>query len=342
MKYLLLPFSWLFGLITWLRNKAYDRGLLKVYHSGLKSIVIGNLQVGGAGKTPMTAWLYQHLSAQYNIAILSRGYGRKTKGLIKADEFSRPDDIGDEPYWYHENLKVAQVIVSEDRSKGMRFLESTPAELVLLDDAYQHRAFGADVYLLLSDFNKPYFKDYPMPLGRMREYRTGDKRADFIVFTKCHPELDLEEKIRYINACNPLDHQEVYFTCTRPGNPLPLKGGRGFADIAKQSVLAVSGLANADDFHRSLEELQLPIEKMEFGDHHHYTSRDIDQVLKSLKKGGVVICTEKDAVKLRQSELLQLIPENLFFVLPIETEFLFGESGKFLHSLKKRLSEKRK
>ncbi len=176
-KYLLMPFGWLYGSIASLRNRLYDRKVFESYESALKTIVIGNLQVGGSGKTPHTALLYNFLKGQYKIGILSRGYGRKTRGLQVADDTSDAGQIGDEPLWYHKTLTGAKVVVAESRKAGLQYLEQQGLNLVLLDDAYQHRAVTCTINLLLTDYHLPYYNDHVMPYGRLREWKTGDKRA---------------------------------------------------------------------------------------------------------------------------------------------------------------------
>lgn len=339
LKFLLLPFSWLYGFITFLRNKAYDRKFFKSYHSDLNTIVVGNLQVGGAGKTPMTAYLFHLLGGGADIAILSRGYGRKSKGLFFANEQSSPNEIGDEPYWYHHVLKAPKVVVSESRSAGLKFLEKANVKNVILDDAYQHRAIQADVYLLLSEYAHPYYKDYPLPYGRLREYRTGDKRADFIIFTKCPPDLNIEKKIAMISKCNPADHQQVFFTTLKYGALNPVKGDRQIVKGEYKRIIAVSGIASTSSFLDHCKEMSPSVIEKSFGDHHDYNEADIKAINELLDNETIAVCTEKDMVKL-QSNWLHLIPENKYYSLPVETSFLFHEDQKFAHSLNKCLKEK--
>lgn len=301
--------------------------------------MVGNLQVGGAGKTPMTAYLYKLLGAGSHTAILSRGYGRESKGLLFANENSNPKDIGDESYWYYNVLKAPKVVVSESRSTGLKFLEKANVRNVILDDAYQHRAIQADVYLLLSEFANPYYKDYPMPYGRLREYRTGDKRADFIIITKCPPNLSIEKKIEMIGKCNPADHQEVFFTTLKYGSLRPIKGNHQVTKGEFNRIIAVSGIASTQSFLNHCKELAPQVMDKSFGDHHKYSETDIKEINGLLDNDTIVICTEKDMVKI-QSEWMSLLPENKYYSLPVETGFLFQEDLKFAHSLNKCMKEK--
>lgn len=339
MKFLLLPFSWLFGVLTYIRNWLYNRGYLSSYKSSIKSIVIGNLQVGGAGKTPMTAYLFDELKSHFKIAVLSRGYGRKTKGLQVANTTSSSSDIGDEPKWYVENLEGSTVVVSEKRQLGLQYLESTSTNLVLLDDAYQHRAITADCYLLLSEYSNPYFKDYPMPYGRMREYRTGDKRAHAIIITKCPIALSLQEKIDFIKQINPLDGQEVYFTSLQAFKPVGLKGDKVFIENDYHTIIALSGIANPASFIEMCQVFGKTVIEKSFKDHHTYSRQDISEIESMLSPGVCVICTEKDAVKLREKGLYEFISENTYFTMPVRPYFLFDEANKFKQFILRKISK---
>lgn len=334
MRFLLLPLSYLYGAIAALRNLLYDKGIFKSYQSPLKTVVVGNLQVGGSGKTPMTAWLYEYLSPNYSTAILSRGYGRSTKGLQVAGASSTADSIGDEPLWYYQHLPKVQVVVSEKRQLGLQYLESTSTELVLLDDAFQHRAITANVYLMLSEYSRPYYTDYPMPYGRLREYRHGVKRAHGIVITKCPAQLSLEEKISIIKAINPDEHQSVFFTGLKAGAPIGLKGADVFNVENFDRIIALSGIASHASFHAFCQSFGLPVEVQAYGDHHHYTEADVQAVLKLVSARTCIICTEKDAVKLKSTTLSSLLPENTVFSLPVRPYFLFEEEDKFKRFLK--------
>lgn len=329
MKFLFLPFSWIYGALTWLRNKLYDKGVLPVYHSPLSSIVIGNLQVGGSGKTPMTAYLYKLFSPVYATAILSRGYGRKTSGLIEADAEADAQTIGDEPLWYYQTLPGVRVVVSESRKKGMQYLEQTPVKLVLLDDAYQHRSFEGNVKIVLSDFQNPYFSDFPLPFGRMREYRSGDKRADIIIMTKCPAGMSLQEKIAAIQRINPLDHQAVFFTALNAGTPYALKGNLPFPALQIKRAIALSGIAGPESFRLICVQFTSDLETLSFRDHHNYSIADMQSLLARMGDDAIVFTTEKDAVKLKAESLIGILPENRVFVVPVQPVFLFQETERF-------------
>jgi tetraacyldisaccharide 4'-kinase len=345
MRFLLFPFSWIYGFVTYVRNKLYDQGVFASYKAGIRTIVIGNLQVGGAGKTPMTAFLFKYLSADYNTAILSRGYGRKTRGLIEAGVKSSAREIGDEPVWYKRTLDNATVVVAEKRKEGLQYLEQGDTSLVLLDDAYQHRSVTCDIYLLLTDYHTPYYRDFPLPAGRLREYRTEDKRADIIVVTKCPETMTLQDKVDRIQSINPYDYQHVFFTSVKPGRPYLLKGNKDAGTIRYNKIIAMSGIANPGSFVQSCKQFNRAVEALSFRDHHAYTLQDIDKAKSLAGNETIIMITEKDAVKLSDPQLLAAIPDNLFMVLPIEVGFLFGEENKFreiIAELLKHPSDKEK
>ncbi len=342
LKFLLLPFSWLFGFITWTRNKLYDKGILSTYRSTLNTIVIGNLQVGGSGKTPLTAYLSALLKNDFQIAILSRGYGRKSSGLIVAHDGLDADEIGDEPMWYHRNLENVKVIVSESRKKGLQYLENTETELVLLDDAFQHRAITGDISIILSEYASPYYRDYPMPYGRMREFRTGDKRADIIILSKCPAEITLQEKIDCIHRINPLDHQSVFFTSLISSEPISLKGNKTLKELSYKRIIALSAIASPDSFYKICRQYAPEIIEAGFKDHHYFTVSEIKSVLEKLDADTVVFCTEKDAVKLQSEPLFSILPADKIFALPVKPAFLFGEAEKFNSLIKGMLYRKSK
>ncbi len=336
MRFILYPFAFLFGVVVSFRNYLYDVGILKSYKSTLKSIGIGNLQVGGSGKTPMTAYLYQLLKDTETIAILSRGYGRVTKGLIEADDQSTPSTIGDEPMWYHKNLKEAKVVVSEKRLAGLKLLEKTDVTLVLMDDVFQHRAVEPDIQILLTEYRKPYYKDYLMPVGRLRESRHYADRADFVVVTKCPQNLSKEERKSIAERIKAVPNELVMFTGLEYGTPYVLKGKINFEDSRHVKVIALSGLADPTDFIHQCRQFG-EVQAVSFPDHYKFTRKDIEKVNALLSQNAVVICTEKDAVKLQDSSLSDLIINDKYFALPVKPKLLNFKDEELLSLLKDTL-----
>lgn len=325
MRFLLFPLALLFDLITTIRNFLFDKGFLKCYSSKLKTIVIGNLQVGGTGKTPHTALFYDWFKSEYNIAILSRGYGRKSKGLVLADDKSSAQTIGDEAFWYYNNLKSAKVVVSESRTNGLKFLEQGPSELVLLDDAFQHRKIKGHVNIVLSDFGLLYYNDWLMPVGRLRESRRGVKRANIIIITKCPIDLTATQKQEIIQKINPQVHQKVFFSSIEYSEIYPLKGHRALKELPFQQIFGLSSIAKPELFIKELKKIKASVVELKYNDHHDYSINDIQNIINRLKDNDVIITTEKDAVKLQEQNIYQLLPENKVYVLPIKTNILFNE-----------------
>ena len=207
---------------------------------------------------------------------------------------------------------------------------------MLLDDAYQHRAITADIYLMLSEYSNPYFKDYPMPYGRLREYRSGDKRADCVIMTKCPADLSIEDKVSTIQAINPSDKQAVFFTGLKANLPQCINGTVEFNVADFDTIIALSGIASPDSFVAFCQSFGKPVNVHTFKDHHHYTSNDIQNVLKQIDARTVIVCTEKDAVKLSEPDLLNLFPSGQLFSLPVRPYFLFDEEEKFRKFLKSK------
>lgn len=332
MKFLLLPFSWLYGIITQIRNLIYQRGILKSYKSSLKTICIGNLQVGGTGKTPLTAYIYQWLSQYHTTAILSRGYGRNTKGLLIADQNSSAKSIGDEPFWYYSELKCPNVVVSESRTKGLKKIEDTcPINtVVLLDDAFQHRAVNCDHNIVLTPYFNPYYKDKMLPYGRLREYKTNIKRAQTIIVTKCPADLTFQEKIDFIHNINPFEHQSVYFTSIFYEKPRNINKINDLDfSISNYVIKPLCSIANPFIFIKQCEKYGELSNPLVYKDHFTYDSNELNNIFSSLKKDEIIITTEKDEVKIKDFLSNNIELSKKVFVLPIKIQFLFNEETEF-------------
>lgn len=332
MRLLLLPFAWLYGLIVLVRNLLYDLSVFKSYQSRLKTICIGNLQVGGSGKTPMTAYLYELFKDSEKIAVLSRGYGRKTKGLIQADASSVAETIGDEPLWYYKNLKTAKVVVSEKRALGLQFLESTDTTLVLLDDAMQHRAVKCNLNILLTEYRKPFYKDHLMPVGRLREMTSGAERAQVVVVTKCPGNIREEEMNVMRRRLKKIGNELVFFSTLSYGRPYALKGTAQIGQ-SPAKVFALCGLANPADFLEQCRQYAQVVPCV-FRDHYNYRRQDIEKINALLGPEDIVICTEKDAVKLMDAALSDLVMEDRYFAWPVAPEILGYGKQEFKQIIK--------
>ncbi len=336
-KFLLFPLALLFNAITKVRNYCYDHQFFKTYQSTLKTVGIGNLQVGGSGKTPFTAWLFNEFKSDYKIGILSRGYGRKTKGLIHANQTSSAQTIGDEPFWYLQHLPEVEVVVAEKRKLGLQYYEKSKVELVLLDDAFQHRAVQLDVQIVLTEYGNLYFNDTLLPVGRLRESINGINRANIIVVTKCPPTMGLDEKQQLIQKINSSKHQSVFFTCIQYQTIRSIKGSANLSELNVQKVIALSSIANPQLFINELKSQFSQVEAKSFPDHFNYSVKEIAMLIDSLDAQTIVITTEKDESKLLNATLLNLLPENKFWVLPLKTEIMFGEKERLLETIKQKL-----
>ncbi|WAC09266.1 tetraacyldisaccharide 4'-kinase [Dyadobacter pollutisoli] len=299
-KTALTPFSWVYGFITTLRNLFYDIGLFSSTKVPQFVISTGNLTVGGTGKTPVVEYLTNLLSSATPLAILSRGYGRETRGFIQADADATAATIGDEPLQYFTKFgKKVTVAVCENRVKGALEINRTHPEsrLLLLDDAYQHRAIRRDINLLLNDYNRPFYNDLPFPAGRLRETRKGANRADAVIVTKCPPSIDGNQRaqirgeiLKYAKPETP-----VFFAFTDYAGPLNYEG----RPVSLKNVKMVAGIANPAPFAAYLEGRFDVVDKMIFPDHHNYSESDLQGLIKYLKNDTFVVTTEKDMVKLK-------------------------------------------
>jgi tetraacyldisaccharide 4'-kinase len=327
-KSVLTPLSWLYGLITDLRNLLYDLQMLPSRKPAQFTICIGNLAVGGTGKTPVTEYLVRLLRSNFQIAILSRGYGRKTKGFLLADNTCSAADIGDEPLQYFAKFKEKTVVaVSENRVKGAEqiHLRHPGINMLLLDDAYQHRAITPDLKLLLSDFNRPFYKDLPFPAGLLRETRHGAGRADAIIITKCPASLTKTDKDAIIKNVLKYSRSKapVFFSAIKYAEPVRYDG----TPVQLKNVKLVAGIANPDTFVTYLRQHLNVIDEIIFPDHHNYSSDDLERLIKYLKNDTFVVTTEKDMVKLKPLAEKSGVTSRFAYV-PIAVDF-GNDTGRF-------------
>lgn len=316
LRKILFPFAVLYGLITQFRNFLYDIGILKSYSFNIPILVVGNLSVGGTGKTPQIEYLIRLLSEHYTIATLSRGYKRQSKGFVLADETSTAAILGDEPFQFYKKFPNIQVAVDVDRKNGIEKLlsQAEKPEVILLDDAFQHRKVKAGMYILLTSYDDLFCDDFILPTGNLRESRSGVKRADIIIVTKCPKTISKleQEKIRQkINIIKPLffssiDYDEKVYS---------LDESKKVSEIKFENKLLIAGIAKPKSFFAYLQNEQDVL--LTFSDHHHFTQQDILNIKKQAKN-NIIITTEKDYVRLKDS-----IPKNQLFYLPIKTSIIF-------------------
>ncbi|MEB2776297.1 tetraacyldisaccharide 4'-kinase [Algoriphagus sp. D3-2-R+10] len=324
--FLLYPFALLYDLFTRLRNLFFDLGWLKSVSSPIPSIVVGNLSVGGTGKTPMVEFLIRMLRNERRLATLSRGYGRKTKGFLTATSQVFPEEIGDEPFQIYQKFgKEISVFVGEDRVKALKGIasKSDVPELIILDDAFQHRYVNGDLNILLTTHQKPFFSDFLLPMGRLRESRIGAKRADVIIITKCPEDLNISEKTSFASQVTPYSRPNtlVLFSSISYGKPEPLLISLFFSP----KIILLTGLANDQPLIDYVSEKYDLLEVLSYPDHHDYSEVDFDKVRSIYKQhvteNPVVLTTEKDAVKVKSKAPKGFLEEIPIFVLPIEVRF---------------------
>lgn len=322
-KYLLWPFAWLYDLATRIRNYLYDIGHKKSFEFETVVISIGNLNVGGSGKTPMVEYLIRLLADRYSLATLSRGYGRKTHGIRIASDIDNARTLGDEPFQlfrkFGDHIKV---VVGEERAMAIPTIlhEFADVQVILMDDAFQHRTVKPAFSILVTDYEKPFYKDYLLPYGRLREARTGAGRADVIVVTKAdgigETEMNLmKENIRKIAGTKP-----TFFTGLRYQAPLPIL----HQTPIDTKVILVSGIAKNSHFEREVSKLYDVVRHFRFEDHHVYSNEDIQRIQQSSSELNVdsILTTEKDMVKLITPQLLPLLQGKNWFYLPVQSVFL--------------------
>lgn len=332
---LLYPISRLYGLGVALRNKLFEQGMLKQQEFKVPVVVVGNIAMGGTGKTPHVEYIIEALMDKYNIGVLSRGYKRATKGVVLATPQSRPEDIGDESYQIYRKFgPEITVAVCEKRVEGInRLLEINPKiDLVLLDDAFQHRYVKPSVSIVLTEHNRPVFKDSLLPYGRLREPRGALNRADIVVVTKCPPDMKPMQYRIFEENLNLFPFQKLYFSRYNYGHLVPV-----FPDEADTipsfdslepgtPLLVVTGVANPRPFARYLRRRKAKVKLKRFADHHNFTASDMEEIEKEYNAlagdGKFIVTTEKDAVRLFNNPYFPHALKSKIFYVPIKVGFI--------------------
>lgn len=325
LKIILLPLSFLYQLITDARNYVYDKNYRKSFRFNLPVINVGNLRVGGTGKTPHVEYLIRLLlNKKYQIGTLSRGYGRKTKGFILADETATAEKIGDEPLQFYQKFKdKISVSVGEERALAIPYLlyEKPDIQVIILDDAFQHRPVNPSFNILLTEYNQLFYKDFTFPAGRLRESRKGAKRADVVIVTKCEDNISVEQKTQIVQHIHRYTKENlaVFFTNFRYNSPKNIDND--FFDKHKKTIL-ISGIAQPKNFENYAQKNFIIDKHFVFPDHHFYSDKDLEQINAYIEKNKdvQVLTTEKDFTKLFMIKKI--------FYLPIEVNFLDEDEKK--------------
>lgn len=333
-RVLLLPFAILYGWIISIRNWLYHKQYLKSVKFNVPMICVGNLSLGGTGKSPMVEHLLSLLDGQYKLATLSRGYKRKTKGYALAGEHTTALEIGDEPMQFHLKHPNVAVAVCERRIEAIpQLIQDVPdVKAIILDDAFQHREIVAGFNILLTDFNNLYCDDIFFPTGDLRDERKSAKRADIIVVTKCPANLSEQERDEIIEKLYPEQHQSIFFTCIAYETPYHIyKPSEQWVLTLRDEVLLVCGIANPLPLKEYLHEHTHTYYQISYSDHHIFSIEDLNEIKEKYdqitSKSKLILTTEKDAVRLvKYTEELHEMP---LYVLPIKPHFLFNAEHAF-------------
>ena len=333
-RVLLYPFALIYGILVWIRNRMYDLGLFSSIEFSVPVITVGNLSTGGTGKTPQVEYLVRLLQYRFRVATMSRGYKRHTQGFLIADDETNALRIGDEPMQYHLKFPELVVCVAEERITGIpNLLQKRPEiDVILLDDAYQHRSVKAGFNILITDYSIPFYKDYILPFGNLREGRSAYKRANAIIVSKCPLKLSGAEANTIIDKIKPLPHQKVFFTGIHYGTTYNLFSKEA-TDISHKNIVLVSGIARPAPMLDYLTAIADNIHPLTYKDHHYFVSQDLEEIKNAYDNWGVgnkvIVTTEKDAARLMlHAEKLREWDIQLL-VLPIVVTVLLDKANEF-------------
>lgn len=337
----LYPLAWLYGLCVWLRNVMFDKGILPSRTFALPVICVGNLTVGGTGKTPHTEYLIRLLMrAGLQVGVLSRGYKRKSKGFVWAGPDTPMEQVGDEPFQMKSKFPGIRLAVDADRPHGIECMTSScvqpPLEVILLDDAYQHRYVKAGLYVLLTDYQRPVYDDALLPAGRLREPLSGKKRADVVVVSKCPPDLSVSEARHIRERLRLQPRQALFFSMLHYGELRPfaeLGGASRPLDTLRGdvSVILLTGIATPGKLLADLKKYTSSIRPLCFPDHHQFTVADaqaVNRLYAEAGRGTLIVTTEKDETRLHRLPFSEEVKAHIY-VLPIEVKFLFEGQTAF-------------
>lgn len=334
----LLPFSWIYGGIVRFRNWLFDMGLKKSKSFSIPIISVGNITVGGSGKTPHVEYLIRLLHDKAKIAVLSRGYKRKSHGYVLAEESTTMPEIGDEPFQMHQKFSDIYVAVDTKRARGIENLQNDEAtkdvDVVLLDDAFQHRYVKPGINILLVDYHRLIIYDKMLPAGRLREPLSGKNRADIVIITKCPKDLKPMEFRVLTKAMDLYPFQKLYFTSIDYDTPKGVFEEKQIEldKLQDYHVLLLTGIASPKQMEHDLKPMTKDITNLSFGDHHSFKGKDIDRIndaFESMPEPRIIITTEKDAVRLRETDGLYEKVKSNMYELPIKVSFMLDQQDNF-------------
>ena len=328
-----MPFALIYWLVIVVRSWLYDKKYFQSVSFGLPVICVGNLSVGGTGKSPMVEYLIEMLKSDFKVATLSRGYKRKTKGYALADKESTALEIGDEPMQFHLKFPDVPVAVGEKRNEAIPQLlhDRGETQAIILDDAFQHRQIKPGLNILLTDYNNLFTRDFYLPAGDLRDLKANYKRADIIIVTKCNTRVTKKESDDIIAEIKPLNNQQIFFTTLDYGQMYHITGKPDFVLTENTEVLLVSGIANPKSLQQMLEKNCKTYSMIHYPDHHIFTIDDLKDIKNKFQtmegNNKIILSTEKDAVRL--AKFKSAVHELPLFIIPIRHRFLFDGAEQF-------------
>lgn len=351
---LLYPISKIYGVVMAVRNKMFDYGILKQQEFDIPIVVVGNIAMGGTGKTPHVEYIVESLLGKYNIGVLSRGYRRATKGFVLASPQSRPEDIGDESYQIYRKFGPdITVAVCEKRADGIRQMrEINPTlNMIILDDAFQHRYVKPSVSVILTEYNRPVFNDKILPYGRLRESARALNRADMVVVTKCPVDMKPMHYRLFEENLKLFPFQKLYFSRYNYGHLVPIFPDE-VTDIpaldnlrADNSILVITGVANPKPFVRFLRRNKAKVKLKRFTDHHNFTASDMEEIARLFDElpsaNKFIVTTEKDAVRILNNPYFHHRLKKSIFYVPIKVEFIDRGEAEFTAGIEKTIRDSR-
>lgn len=335
LRILLYPFSILYGVITWIRNRLYDKGILTEIEFDIPTIAVGNLSVGGTGKTPHVEYLISLLQEHFFVATLSRGYNRNTKGYLFAGEGVTALTLGDEPMLFYTRFPDIAVSVGERRALALPqlLMDAPDTEVVLLDDAFQHRSVKPGLNIMISEYQRLFTRDHIVPFGRLRESRQGYRRADCLIVSKCPKDMGVAEKEALTREIAPQPGQRLFFSAMRYGRCYDFLTGEPEHLLPHTGIVVACGIADPRPLTDYLLTRTEEVKLLRFPDHHYFTGDDLEKMedgLRQLRSDyKMIITTEKDAVRLRLLRDRIKAMRLPIYVLPMRVVFLFSEGEAF-------------
>ncbi len=335
LRWYLAPLSWLYALGVYIRNCCFDWGWKKTRTFNTAVISVGNITVGGTGKTPHVAYLLSLLQQQFQVAMVSRGYKRKSKGMQMASVNSTSTQLGDEPYQIYRQFPQAIVIADANRCRAIDYIERhhPSVDAVVLDDAFQHRYVEAGMSILLVDYHRLITKDALLPVGNLRESVEAKNRASVIIITKCPPDIKPIELRNLYNEIAPMPYQRMYYTCYQYGALRAVFGEQSQSLSADMAVLLVAGIAQPQPLVAYVAANAVSVETVFFSDHHHFTAADwrtIQQRFDAIATANkCIVVTEKDAARLLHTSCIPASLQPYVWALPIEVQFLQDKAKEF-------------